>query len=317
MQCERLVAHRVLINDEILDFLGYVGQTYKNKKNSITKLLKKNSEVRYEEVPDERDPRKKYYVLNSIDFEALIMQMRTEKVVELRHMYSRMKFVISRYTEYEKYYAQQQRELLQMQNTQLINSVIELKELILSIKYSADEERRLADDERSQTILREHLAQQERQRAEEERQRAEERELEARRRNEVMKGMMQINVYVLRKIAPNVNQGKVLVSGLYATLVPNEYYTTCRQLDGYRDAERRLVQRGMRCIEHFRGISTSVDVIGAFKETFGDEFECFHRKNTIRAKRPITDEELVQMMKSILYKDNEAHLLARMNEHFL
>lgn len=97
------ITQKVLVNDDVLDFIGYAG-SYKYKKYSMTKLLKKNPHIEYSEIKDEENSQKKYYVLSALDFESIMMQMRTPKIIELRYLFSLMKFILTKYNEYEKCY---------------------------------------------------------------------------------------------------------------------------------------------------------------------------------------------------------------------
>lgn len=170
--------NKVLIDDLMYDYLGYKGTSYSYKKHTLSKLLTNstNNYIQYEEVPDEKDPRKKYYVLSGIDFESLLMQMRTAKVVELRRLFSKMKTVFVKYCEYERLYERHQSQLLMSQNNFLVRSVEDLKSLVVTVKSNADEERARAEEERVRAEEERVKSEMERFNAELDRSRAEERE---------------------------------------------------------------------------------------------------------------------------------------------
>lgn len=173
------VNNKVLIDDLMFEYLGYKGMKYNKKKYAVQKLLTNhtNNYIKYEQVADEKYPRKKYYVLSGIDFESLLMQMRTDKVVELRRLFSKMKTVFVKYCEYEKMYERHQSQMLYSQNNFLVKSVEDLKSLVVIVKSNADEERARAEEEQIKAEERERKAEEERRRAEErERQSEEERD---------------------------------------------------------------------------------------------------------------------------------------------
>ena len=60
---------KVIITDELLRWLGYTSSRYCDCKQKFFHLLKKYLDVSYNEVPDTDDPRKKYFVLDAMDFE--------------------------------------------------------------------------------------------------------------------------------------------------------------------------------------------------------------------------------------------------------
>nr|WIE95413.1 hypothetical protein [Microctonus hyperodae filamentous virus] len=165
---------RVVINEDLLDWLGYRGN-YHIKKNAITKLLKKNPHIQYNEISDDHNVQRKYYVLDAIDFESLLMLMRTERIMELRHLFSLTKFIVTKYCEYERYHEKHMGELLKHQNTALTQSVQELKSLVMTVKEQGNEREAKAQEERRRAEEREARAEEERRRAEEREARAEER----------------------------------------------------------------------------------------------------------------------------------------------
>lgn len=75
--------------------------------------------IEHLKITDDKDPCKKYYILDALNFEGLMIQMRTSKVVELCKLFSLMKIIVIKYYKYEKYYERYSAELLQYQNNQL------------------------------------------------------------------------------------------------------------------------------------------------------------------------------------------------------
>lgn len=93
----------LVVTEDVLDYLGYFGD-FRTKNYSFRKLLHKHSNIKYGEVTDKQDSRKKYVVLSGIDFEAVLMQMRSSKAMELRQLYSIMKIIFTNYCRYELLY---------------------------------------------------------------------------------------------------------------------------------------------------------------------------------------------------------------------
>lgn len=208
------INNKVLIDDQLFNYLGYKGISYSNKKHALTNLLKSpaNKYIKYEEVTDEKDQRKKYYVFSGIDFECLLMQMRTEKVVELRRLFSKMKHIFVKFCEYERLYEKHQSQIMNSQNSILLKSVEELKSLVVTVKSTADEERVKAEEERLKAEQerikaeeREQKSERERVKAEEERVKAEEERSRAEQRSIALMEQMKRNVTILNTvIAPRM-----------------------------------------------------------------------------------------------------------------
>lgn len=113
---------KIIINDEVLDWCGYSGE-YRTKKTNFSHLLKKNNHILYNEIRDEKNQRKYYFVLEPLDFESLLMQMRSPKAREIRELYSYLKYISTQYTRYEKYYEEHSKEILMGQNKQLMKTI--------------------------------------------------------------------------------------------------------------------------------------------------------------------------------------------------
>lgn len=96
----------VIADEKMYDYLGYVGNGYFQKKQHMTKLLKKkcNSRILYKEIGSLYDPGKNYYVLNGQDFQRLMLQMKTPNVLELRHLMASIDVVQRKFREYENHF---------------------------------------------------------------------------------------------------------------------------------------------------------------------------------------------------------------------
>lgn len=202
----------VVIDEKMLNYFGYSGHSYHNKKVHIARLLRKNSHIKFEEVASEDDPRKRYYKLNSRDFETLLMQMRTRKATELRYLYADVKFILTKFCEYEKLYERHQSQMLRRQNNELMESMKDLKSVMLTVKSDADRERQLAEEreqkaeeERIKAEERERKAEEERMKAEDERMKAEIERKVAEERGKRLENQLRYSIDVLRsEIAPHM-----------------------------------------------------------------------------------------------------------------
>ncbi|KAK2574814.1 hypothetical protein KPH14_013074 [Odynerus spinipes] len=111
---------KVIVNDDLLTWCGYSGQ-YKNQKNNFTQLLKKNPQILYNEIKDEKNPRKSYIVLDTLGFESLLMQMRSPKAREIRELYYYFRHISTQYMKYEKYFEKHINEIIMGQNKHLMD----------------------------------------------------------------------------------------------------------------------------------------------------------------------------------------------------
>lgn len=322
---------KVIIDDQMYNYLGYSGQRYHKRKYTLAKLLKRpgNEYIQYEEVADEQDERKKYYVLSGTDFDIILMQMRTPKVVELRHLFSILKNIMVKQCEYEKLYDRYQAAMLMSQNNILLSSVNELKSLVVTVKTTADEERKLAFEREYRAEQERQKAEDERQKAEDERQRAEnerqlafERERLAERRSNILSQQMQRNVSILNSvIAPRIaplpiGKHKTRGLGLYKTSIKGEFYMMRRQQEGWREAERKLFARNMTWVWTWDNVPHAVDIGNLIKRHYR-QYDWFTQGNFLRAKQlenlEKVDDEIVQIISNILTRENEATILANEN----
>lgn len=181
----------IVVDDLLLTYLGYSG-IYNQKKSRIVKLLKKNPQIQFTEVDDNKDIRKKHIVLNVMDMETLMMQMRTDKCMEIRQLFSIIKYIMTKYCEYEKYHSHHLAELLTTQNQTLLTAVKDFRSSYEEERKRAEEERKRAEDARLFA-------------AEAERRHEDERRLAAARHSQ-LSNQLQKNTKILRKdIGPNLS----------------------------------------------------------------------------------------------------------------
>jgi len=339
------INQRVLVNEDVLGYLGYSGKTYHQKKIAFFKLLRKNDYIKYSEIACDSDPRKKYYVLSSLDFESLIMQMRTDKVVELRNMFSKMKYIITKYNEYEKFYERYQTQILQLQNNRLAHNVEELKEILLNVQTSSDKDRlkaeedrikaeeernkalqreQFAESERRKAQQREEYAEQERKKAEMEREKSEAERFRAQARSERLEQLIEDTNYKLNTtIGPNlspapISKGKCRSLGLYSTPNKNEWYLMRRQEECWREAESRLELRGMKLLCKWTNVAHAVDIGNSVKHFYRTQFSWHAKGNVLRSNVDyVTDADLIQVISYVLFHENEAFVLAKRNKDCL
>lgn len=320
------LTRKIVINEDMLDYMGYSGP-FNIKNNSFRRLLYKNIQIDYYEVADTRDIRKKYVVLDGIDFEALLMQMRTPKADELRTLFSLMKMSMTKYCEYEKQYAIHLTEICRWQTNVVLEKLDrvglklefemeraacerrEIEQKAASERQRAEEERQRADEER-------HRAEEERQLAEEERQRAE------CRAHRIQK-QLERNVNILQDtIAPNltpppISSKKMRLLGIFTTGVPGEWYLMRRQKEGWKDAERKLLKRGMSPLHRWENVPHAIDMGNLIKRYCCKTLSWNARGNKIRAKtdlKKITNSYVLETLTSMLRGKNIATQLAIENQ---
>ncbi|CAH2109114.1 unnamed protein product [Euphydryas editha] len=142
-----MLDNMLVVNDDLLSWCGYSGE-YKTMKNHFLSLFKKNPQFLYDEIEDTECRRKRYIVMDTMDFESLLMQMRSRKAQEIRELYSLLKYISMQYVKYEKYYEEHRDEIISQQNNQLTQSVHELKDLVLQVKFNADREIEKTEEKR-------------------------------------------------------------------------------------------------------------------------------------------------------------------------
>lgn len=124
------LSQKVVVDEMMLDFIGYTGLTYNHKRNAFKKLLLHNTHIDYEEKlvksddnnenKDDDSGNQYIYVVSTLDFETLMHQIRTLKVVELRELFTLIKFIMNKYSDYEKYFEEHHNTLLLVQNSQIM-----------------------------------------------------------------------------------------------------------------------------------------------------------------------------------------------------
>ena len=100
----------IKVTEEVLDWCGYNGR---NKNNNFKSLLEKNRDIKYKTIDDS------LIVVKAIDFEALLMLMRTVRGIEVRKWLVITQQINRKYLEYEKYYEQEKAKkiLKELENT--------------------------------------------------------------------------------------------------------------------------------------------------------------------------------------------------------
>lgn len=98
------LTHKITIDDEMLDYLGYNG-SYRMKCRKFHKVLQKNPHIPYKIVSNKAlKNSKQYCTMRDYDFEDILVLIRTKKAIQLRKVYSIMKAIILKYCEYENLY---------------------------------------------------------------------------------------------------------------------------------------------------------------------------------------------------------------------
>lgn len=92
---------KLKVTEDLLSWCGYSGE-YKTMKTNFLSLVKKNPQITYDEIKDSVVTKKRYVVLDPLDFESLLMQMRSPKAAEVRELYSYLKHISVQYMKYEK-----------------------------------------------------------------------------------------------------------------------------------------------------------------------------------------------------------------------
>lgn len=166
-------SHRIVINDDVLESLGYPYETlYSVKKQVLTKALRKTN-IDFMEMPD--DSLNTYYVMDYADFVVLVGKLRTPEAKEARQLLSLMKYISQKYSEYQSLYQDKQ-----------------LQDAIESLKIATETVDRHAEVERQRAAVREI-------RADGERKRAEEHERSSDERNRQLLQQLRYNTEILRE----------------------------------------------------------------------------------------------------------------------
>lgn len=133
------INNSVRINEEIIGWLGYSGDMATQKQNVVRFLQYKN--IEYTRL---RDSRKFDIIISSVDFESLVMQLRSQKADELRMIFSIIKHIMLVYLKYESMVAKSRNLMLTNQMEQLTkdatsliktNELMKLREDAMTSKY--------------------------------------------------------------------------------------------------------------------------------------------------------------------------------------
>lgn len=336
-----LLTAKIVVNDDLLSWCGYTGE-YKNMKMHFMALLKKNTHMAYSEIEDAQYRKKRYIVMESLDFESLLMQMRSRKAQEIRKLYSILKHISTQYTKYEKYFEEHRNELILLQNNQLTNSVNELKDLVLQVKDTADkeveraeEERRRAEEERQLAEKRYEEEQEERRRAEkrckeeqEERKRAEKRHFEVTDKLNVITKRIRSEVVdrLRNEIAPRVspapiNANKQRCLGLINIVPRQEWYIIRRQRESFNKAITVVLRKHLQAklIREWQGVPHAVDIGNSLKLRLRN-IKWMARGNILRmdksAAETYSDNDMIAAIENIL-RDNAALKLSNHTEEII
>lgn len=273
--------------------------------------------------------------MNTMDFESLLMQMRSRKAQEIRELYSVLKHVSTQYIKYEKYYEEHRNEMLSTQNNQLAQSVHELKDLVLQVKSKADKEIEKAEQERlkveqeRQKAEKRHVAvygklEQERQKAEQERLKAEQERQIAEQRHTTVSGKLdtirkRIRTEVVDRlrteIAPLVspqpiNRDKERCLGLICITPRHEWYIVRRQRESFNKAINAVLRKNQNAVlvKEWCPLAHSVDIGNCVKLRLRN-LKWLARGNILRCEDAATskysDDDLVETINAIL-DDNSA-----------
>lgn len=343
--------NKIVVNDRLLNFLGYCGKTYTVKKLNFTKLLKNLPDIHYEQITDKKDPRKKYYVLKGADFKELLSRMRTPKVQAYKQFVFDLQTVYDKYIEMYGSYRKEEADQLVLlndkltaMNTKLSAFAAQQLKITQQIKLDADEERRCAEkerlrseeeriraeDERIRADVERMRAQEERSRSEEERLRALTRELKAeqgrqeanQRADRLEKIMLRNNTALREEIAPYVapvapSPEKTRMLALYVTNVPRVYYIMRRQQQSFLQADRRLINKNYRRLKVWYNVPHAVDFGNLVKKRSRNALAWDAKGNILKAtsdKEYTTNASVIFFVEQTITAQNSALQLADSNE---
>lgn len=252
----------VLMTEELLDWLGFTGKHYGEKKAAIAHLLSHNPYIEYTEVADVKDSGKRHYVFAANDFETLMMLARTDKISELRELFSTLKEIMVKYCHYEIWYESQ----ADLREKTLFAKIDELKQLLLEQRQptpsSRDSETAVEPSAEKQITVKQQCDEY----ADKvsamlrsigsERERDRDRE----RRDQQRLGLFRTS----NQDAP-------------------EWYVARRQTDSWRETECKLERRGMRLVRYWDDVPRSVD-IGSILKRRVKQLSWYPRHRLLRAQ---------------------------------
>lgn len=282
---------KLVVNNDLLDWCGYSGE-YKTKKLAFISLLKKNPHILYQEIQDQIVTKKRYVVMEPLDFESILMQMRSRKAQEIRELYSFLKHISIQYMKYEKYYEEHRNEVMSHQNNQLTQSVHELKDLVLQVKHNADEEI----------------------------ERAEKRHLEVTDKLTTIKKRIRTEVVdrLRTDIAPLVsptpiNLNKERCLGLICVKPRREWYIIRRQRETFKKAVETVIRKnGGFLAREWHAVPHAVDIGNALKQRLRN-LKWMARGNILRVdngEANYSNDQLIYNIEAII-RDNAAIELSK------
>lgn len=169
--CHIVVTNRVVIDEPLLEYIGYNSGTYNEKKILFSKVLTNKSYVIYIEVPDEDGAID--MIMNSYDFELVLLQEPSPPRLEFYRLLSMMKLLFIKYCAYETHYERLRTQNLNDKHNEILNAVNAMKDQLVLEFQAAKIERNNNAQERIRNECERNMAQIERQSAEIERIRAE------------------------------------------------------------------------------------------------------------------------------------------------
>lgn len=276
---ELTIDSRVILEEKLLDFLEFnVGLNYYKRKEGITKLLRlpENEHIQTEEVSDPDDLRKKYYVISGLDFNMLLMQMRTNKTRELCRLMVLMKSALIKQSEYEQLYSQYNASWRNYTDVQLEMCLDEIRKCrqAKAILYH----RKFITNERFQNHQR-------------------------------IKHQMQHQL--LRSRKRQLDQRPPAL-GLYRTNNAGEWYLMRRKMEYWNNAERKVLKRGMEKIFCWFNTDHTTNVMASLCNRF-DQYDWTIYGNYIRSSEFATkhgenaDEQLRDIINGIIEDDLNHH----------
>lgn len=246
---ELTIDSRVILDEKLLDFLEFsVGLNYYKRKEGITKLLRQpeNEHIHADEVSDPDDLRKKYYVISGLDFNTLLMQMRTNKTRELCRLMVLVKTALIKQSEYEQLYLQYNASWRNYTDIQLEMCLDEIRKCRQA--KAALYHRKFITNERFQNHQR-------------------------------IKHQMQHQF--LRSRKRQLDQRPPAL-GLYRTNNAGEWYLMRRKMEYWNNAERKILKRGMEKIFCWFNTDHTTNVMASLCDRF-DQYDWTIYGNYIRS----------------------------------
>lgn len=276
---ELTIDSRVILEEKLLDYIEFnVGLNYYKRKEGITKLLRQpeNEHIQTEEVSDPDDLRKKYYVISGLDFNTLLMQMRTNKARELCRLMVLIKTALIKQSEYEQLYLQYNaswRNYTDVQLEMCLDEIRKCRQAKATLYHH-----KFITNERFQNHQR-------------------------------IKHQMQHQL--LRSRKRQLDQRPPAL-GLYRTNNAGEWYLMRRKMEYWNNAERKVLKRGMEKIFCWFNTDHTTNVMASLCDRF-DQYDWTIYGNYIRSPEfaakfgENADKQLRDIITSIIEHDLNHH----------